>query len=680
MKTRILALSLLLGCASTAPAPVAPTAAPEQKVPAVAPAPAASQDTGPSAVPGMAAVAGNANLLQSGMPEVAPDLAARVLRYQNARGAGLLDVRPDASEVLIATRFAETAQLHLVDRPMGARTQITFDEEPIAAARFVPGDPHSMLYLRDVGGGEFHQVYRYDRRAGEAELLTDGKSRHTGLLVSRDGRRFAYSGTGRNGKDSDVYMADLAAPRQARRVVEESGTFEPVDFSPDGTKLLVRQYRSIEDADLHVVDVATGARTQITPKDGKGGVAAASFSADGRHVFLATDRYGDFFELVRIDLAPAKADAVPERLAPDLKWDVEGIGVAPDGKRLALVVNEEGYGRIYLMDLRRRKLEPVDIPRGIVTGLRFPERKPGTLFFAQMTAATPADVFALDLRSRKVTPWTRSELGAVDGSKFVEPELVRYPSTDGTSVPAFLYRPRGAPGRVPVVVSWHGGPEAQARPTFAPQVQMWVAELGVAVLVPNVRGSAGYGKSYVAADNGVLRERSLSDIGATLDFIASRTELDATRVAAVGGSYGGYMTLATAAFFPDRVRAAVDIVGISSLATFLENTQAYRRDLRRAEYGDERVADVRAVQDRISPLYSVDRITAALFVQQGKNDPRVPQSEAEQIVKAVRAKGRPVWYLLALNEGHGFQKKENRDYGTLATALFLREHLAGPSQ
>jgi dipeptidyl aminopeptidase/acylaminoacyl peptidase len=293
-----------------------------------------------------------------------------------------------------------------------------------------------------------------------------------------------------------------------------------------------------------------------------------------------------------------------------------------------------------------------------------------------MTAAAPSDVFALDAATQKVTRWTRSEIGAVDASRFVEPELVRYTSADGLSIPAFLYLPRGAAGRVPVVVSWHGGPESQARPIFAPQAQMWVAELGAAVLVPNVRGSSGYGKSYIAADNGVLREKVLQDIGATLDFIASRFDLDPARVAVIGGSYGGYMTLATAAFFPDRVRAAVDIVGISSLATFLEHTQPYRRDLRRAEYGDERIAEVRAVQDRISPLYSADKISAAMFVQQGKNDPRVPQSEAEQIVGALRARQRPVWYLLALNEGHGFQKKENRDFSVLATAAFLREHLS----
>jgi dipeptidyl aminopeptidase/acylaminoacyl peptidase len=230
-----------------------------------------------------------------------------------------------------------------------------------------------------------------------------------------------------------------------------------------------------------------------------------------------------------------------------------------------------------------------------------------------------------------------------------------------------------------VVIVWHGGPEGQSRPTFSPVVQLLAAELGIAVLLPNVRGSIGYGKAYLAADDGVKREQALTDIGATLDFIGKQPELDASRVGVYGGSYGGYMTLATVAFHGKRVRAAVDVVGISNLATFLEHTQAYRRDLRRAEYGDERDPAVRAVQEKISPLLSVERIEAELFVQQGYNDPRVPRSEAEQIVKAVRSRGKDVWYLVSMNEGHGFQKKENRDYSIAALALFFEEKLLKPS-
>jgi dipeptidyl aminopeptidase/acylaminoacyl peptidase len=261
----------------------------------------------------------------------------------------------------------------------------------------------------------------------------------------------------------------------------------------------------------------------------------------------------------------------------------------------------------------------------------------------------------------------------------VDAQLVRYPAGGGAGImPAFLFKPRTASGKLPVVVIWHGGPEGQSRPTFSPFVQLLASELGLAVLLPNVRGSDGYGKAYLAADDGAKREQALTDIAATLDFIAQQPDLDASRVGVYGGSYGGYMTLATAAFHGRRVKAAVDVVGISNLVTFLQNTQAYRRDLRRAEYGDERDPAIRAVQERISPLLSVEKIEAELFVLQGYNDPRVPRSEAEQIVKAVRGRGKDVWYLLGMNEGHGFQKKENRDYSTAAIALFLRQKLLEP--
>jgi dipeptidyl aminopeptidase/acylaminoacyl peptidase len=318
----------------------------------------------------------------------------------------------------------------------------------------------------------------------------------------------------------------------------------------------------------------------------------------------------------------------------------------------------------------------VATPPGLIGKVHFPLANAGVLALTLSNARSPSDVWTLSLKGKRaLTQWTRSEVGGLDASRFPMPELVRYPSTDGLTISAFLYKPEKAAGKLPVVIMWHGGPESQFRPVFSTTLALLTAELGVAVLAPNVRGSDGYGKKFLQLDDGIKREASLADIGATLDWIGKQPELDAARVGVYGGSYGGYMTLATAAFFGARVRAACDVVGISSLPTFLEHTQAYRRDLRRVEYGDERVPEVLAVQKRISPLYSVDKIQAAMFVQQGHNDPRVPQSEAEQIVTALRKRGRDAWYLLALNDGHGFQKKENRDLATLATVLFFQQTL-----
>src|SRR3989441_854035 len=521
-------------------------------------APPAAPQGPPSSVEGMEPAPGVPSLLQSGVPAIPPELKSRTGQYLNARAASLADVSEDGDALLITTRFASTAQLHVVEMPLGMRTQITFGDEPVDEARFQPGDPQTVWYLQDSGGGEFYQLFRLDRRSGRSELLTDGKSRHQSLTLSRDGRRIAFSGTQRNGKDTDVYVAETGAPKNARRVTEAEGTWAPVEFSRDGARLLIVRERSIQDADLFALEVSSGKLTQLTPKEGKASVMAARWTSDGKGVYLVTDRWSDFNQFYQLD---AQGKHTPQLAA--------------------------------VSQIARRGMR----------GVR----------------------------------WPGSGVGGLDPSPFVDAQLVRSPAGAGgaETMPAFLYKPRGANGKLPVVIIWHGGPESQSRPTFSSFVQLLASELRLAVLLPNVRGSAGYGKAYLAADDGVKREQAPQDITATLDFIARQPELDASRIGVYGGSYGGYMTLVTAAFQGRRVRAAVDVVGISNLVTFLQNTQAYRRDLRRAEYGDERDPAVRAVQERISPLLSVDKIEAELFVQQGYNDPRVPRSEAERIVKAV---------------------------------------------
>ncbi|HVP69088.1 MAG TPA: alpha/beta fold hydrolase [Anaeromyxobacteraceae bacterium] len=677
-----LALGLALVAAQAAPAGGQPTTprpavAPVQAAAATAAAPLVRPAT---SVAGAVPVAGRPNLLAYAVPEVPGELAQRAAPLLEARAARLLDVSANGEAILIATRFGQSAQLHVVEQPLGVRTQITFGREPVLQAAFLPGDPAVVFFLQDAGGAENYQLYRLDRRGGRPELVTDGKSRHENFVLSPDGRRIAWSGTGRNGRDTDVYVAETRSPGEARRLVEGEGTFGPLDFSTDGERLLVRRFRSAKDGDLLLVDVATGERHPLTPAKGKGSVVDARFTADGKGVYLVTDRYGDFNELYRLD--PSDPSAPPRPLSRTIRWDVEHLAVARDGSRVAVVANADGVSRLYFLEPRSGKLEPGNLPSGVVQAIRFPAKGGSSVFAGLASPRIPGDVWQLDLRGRKLVRWTRSEIGGLDPSSLAEPALVRYPAKDGLQIPALLYRPK-APGRRPVVVVWHGGPEAQERPVFQPLAQILV-EGGIAVLLPNVRGSSGYGKAYEAADDGARREDALQDIGATLDFIASQPDLDASRVAAYGGSYGGFMSLATVAFYPDRVRSAVDVVGISSIPTFLESTASYRRDLRRAEYGDERDPAVRAVQERISPLYRAEGIRASLYVIQGHNDPRVPQSEAEQIVAALRRRGGEVWYLLALDEGHGFQKRDNRDVAFVTAVLFLERTLsaggaAGPA-
>jgi dipeptidyl aminopeptidase/acylaminoacyl peptidase len=323
--------------------------------------------------------------------------------------------------------------------------------------------------------------------------------------------------------------------------------------------------------------------------------------------------------------------------------------------------------------LKRRELKT---PLGIISSLEFsPDGQTLGMTFARPDA--PVDAYALDIASGELTQWTYSEIGGLDPSKFVVPDRIRVKSFDGREVPAYYYRPKVASGKNPaaVLITIHGGPESQFQPYFSGALQFYVNELGIAVIAPNVRGSSGYGKTYLKLDNAEKREDSVKDIGALLDWVAEQPELDAQRVAVSGGSYGGYMTLASLVHYGDRLKAGIDVVGIANFITFLESTAAYRQDLRRVEYGDERDPAMRKKLVEISPLTRADEIQSALLVIHGKNDPRVPFGEAEQIADKVRANKRDVWTVYASNEGHGFSKKDNADYARAVQVLFLKEHL-----
>jgi dipeptidyl aminopeptidase/acylaminoacyl peptidase len=397
----------------------------------------------------------------------------------------------------------------------------------------------------------------------------------------------------------------------------------------------------------------------------------ARFSADGQMVYFTSDEASEFRQLRVQPLAGGEE----KKLSGAQPWNVEEFALSPDGKKLAYVTNEDGLSALHVLGLVTGNALPVPrLPVGQVDRIEF-DPKSQQLGFSIDRATSPADLYSFRIGERTLTRWTESEVGGLNTAGFIEPSLIRFPSFDGRRIPAFVYKPQGLSGKRPVLINIHGGPESQALPTFTPSFQFYLKELGIAVLVPNVRGSDGYGKSYLKLDNGMLREDSVKDIGALLDWIATQPDLDASRVLVAGGSYGGYMTLASMTHFNDRLRAGIDIVGISHFATFLTNTQDYRRDLRRVEYGDERVPEMRAFMDRIAPLNNAAKITKPMFIIQGLNDPRVPASEAEQMVSKIRANGGEVWYLAAKDEGHGFRKKANRDFQAAATVLFLRRSL-----
>lgn len=618
------------------------------------------------------------NVILEDVPEIPTEIRDALQRYQNTRSAGLADWSADGEAIYISTRFAEVNQLHRVDQPGGARHQLTWFDEPIGGVSRRPGHD-TLVFLMDEGGSEFSQIFLFDPADASHSMISDGQSRNGSLIWSDDGRYLAFTSTRRNGRSNDVWMFDLEAGGEPSMVLEAPDGFAwaAADFAPDASSILIQKYISINDSSIFVLSLKDGELTQLAGSDENPSANRAyGFTADGRSVLFGTDASSEHIRLARIGLEPG---ASTEILTEDIDWSIEGLTLNHARNAGVFSVNQGGISKLYRFDPADNSYSAIKgIPQGVIGGGAFSpdDRHLGLVI---NNARSPSDVHVLDWQSGELARWTYSEVGGLDPEGFVMPELIEYPTFDKVGgkprmIPAFVYRPRGE-GPHPVIVSIHGGPEGQARPTFNSTYQLWIERLGAAVVVPNVRGSSGYGKSYLQLDNGYLREDSVKDIGSLLDWIADQPNLDADRVAVYGGSYGGYMVLASSVHYGDRLKAAVDIVGISNFVTFLENTEDYRRDLRRPEYGDERDPKMRAHLQAISPLNNVEKIDVPMFVVQGNNDPRVPVSEAEQMVAALRKQGNPVWYMNALNEGHGFRKKENRDLFSEATILFLETWL-----
>jgi dipeptidyl aminopeptidase/acylaminoacyl peptidase len=630
----------------------------------------------PAALAAQQTIAPTDNLVVDGVPAIPASLAAEVRRYTESRAAGLADWHPTRREILITTRFGNTNQVHRVRAPGADRTQLTFFDEPINGASYEPREGRYFLFTRDVGGNEFGQIYRQDTADGRVTLLSDGgRSQNGGMRWSTRGDRIAFGSTRRSGADRDIYVMDPMDPRSARMVLQVTGGGWTVnDWSPDDTKLVASEYLSVNKSNLYLVDVATGQRTALTPADDSVSYGGAEFSADGRGVYVTSDQGSEFQRLAYLDLGTRAVTP----LVTTIPWDVETADLSPDGRTIAFVTNEAGVSRLYLYDVasRRHRAMP-EVPAGVLGGVEWRDDS-RELGFSVNNARSPSDVYSLDVGTGRVTRWTESELGGLPAAELSEPVLARWSSFDEREITGFYYRPAARfTGKRPVVINIHGGPESQSRPVFQGRSNYFLNELGVAIIYPNVRGSTGYGKTFVKLDNGMKREDSVKDIGALLDWIARQPELDASRVMITGGSYGGYMTLAAAFHYNDRICCSLDVVGISNYNTFLKNTESYRRDLRRAEYGDERDPRMAAFFERTAPLNNAEKMRKPMFVVQGGNDPRVPRSEAEQMVARIKQNGLPVWYLMANDEGHGFRKKNNVDFQFYATIMFVRQFLLG---
>lgn len=606
------------------------------------------------------------NLTLENVPQAPAAVREALRRYQNARSASFQTWLEDGS-MLISTRFGQTAQLHRVAGPGADRTQLTFFDEPVAGAEGVPGSADRFVFTKDTGGDEYFQGYLSGLTGGET-VFTEPGTRNQSLLFSKDGRTMAWARVGKGDPDYDIVTMTVGDPASRRTVFEGTGATAPVAWSPDGKTLLLGRYLSATSSKLYLLDLATGKAKEINPSKTEIAYDGGQFTPDGLSLLLTTDQGSDFKRLVQMDLASGRMTPVSPA---DLTWDIETFDLSPDGRILAYSVNEGGRSRVVVQDLKtRRALPQPQLPVGVLGALKFsPDGK--SLAIGLNAATSPADVWVFRPESGELVRWTYSEAGGLDLTALSEPTLANFKSFDGLTVPAWVYRPARINGRAPVIIDIHGGPEGQDRPGFNSRRQYWAAELGAVTIAPNVRGSDGYGKTYIKLDNGPKRQDSVKDIGALLDWIATQPDLDKDRVVVYGGSYGGFMVLASLAAYSDRLAGAVDIVGISNFTTFLTNTEGYRRDLRRAEYGDERDPAMKKIFDQISPLNLTDRMKKPLFVIQGRNDPRVPWTEAEQIVSAVRGRGGEVWYMLAGDEGHGFRKKQNIDAQREAETMFF---------
>ena len=617
----------------------------------------------------------NENLITENIAEISNQLSNEVKKYSESRSASLGDIHPLTNEIIINTRFGSTPQLHRVSKSMGARTQITFFDEPVSATSFEPLKGEYLVYSKDIGGNEFGQLFKLDLKTLQSTLLTDGgKSQNGGITWRKDGKGFYYASTKRNGGDRDIYYMDPNNPKSEKLILQvKGGGWGIQDVSPDNKKLVLGEYISINESYIWLLDIETGKLTEVTDRNSKGiSQSEATFSNLSNEIWLVTDKDNEFQRLAAMNLNTKKTTYYTS----DIPWNVESFNLSEDKKSIVFITNEGGLNKMYLMNTGTKAYKEIkNLPIGLISGARFTKDNQ-TIFFNQSTAQSASDVYQLNIKTAKIERWTESELGEMQPSDMSVPKFIEWKSFDDLKISGFYYpaSPKFK-GKRPVIIMIHGGPEGQSMASFLDSNNFYTSEMGVSLVYPNVRGSSGFGKTYLEKDNGFLREDSVKDIGALLDWIAKQPELDKDKIMIMGRSYGGYMTLATAFHYADRIKCSVDIVGISNFNTFLKNTEEYRRDLRRAEYGDERDSKMAAFFDKTAPLNNTDKIKKPMFIIQGTNDPRVPVTEAMQMRDKLKAQGNTVWYLEAKDEGHAFKKKANIDYVRLAIIRFMQEYL-----
>ena len=621
------------------------------------------------------------NLVIEGVPGIPMEIAEATKKFTETVPTIMSTWHPVKREMLVGKRAGNVTQVHWLGTPLGAPKKLTDYPDPVGGGSFQPTTGKYFLFFKATGGNEVSQMYRYDVDSGKiTQLTTDVKKRVNGGPWSTAGDRYLYTAVATGAASAsesfktEMYSIDPVDPSSSKLVTAFDGVgWGPGDWSPDDKWLTISQYISANESYIWLMNIATGEKTLLTPKGAeKVAYEGARFSADGKGIYFTSDAGSEFQRLTYMDLATRKTTT----LTANINWDVSGFSLSEDGKWLAFATNEDGFYKVHLLDTATGKeVKLPKLPPGQIGGVNF-HRGTNELGFNVSSYGSIADVYSLDLKTNKLTHWAKTELNGYETAGSREPELIRWKSFDDKTISGFINRPPTKfAGKRPVIINIHGGPEGQATPGPLGRNGYYINEMGIALIYPNVRGSSGYGKTFLGLDNGFKREDSVKDIGALIDWIAKQPDLDKDRIMVTGGSYGGYMTLAVATNYNDKIRCSLDIVGISNFVTFLKNTETYRRDLRRVEYGDERDPKMNEFLTKISPLTNASKITKPMLVVQGKNDPRVPYTEAEQIVAALKKNNTPVWFLMANDEGHGFGKKNNVDYQFYSSIMFVKEHL-----
>ena len=623
-----------------------------------------------------------------GVPALSAASMEAIQRYSVVVGHSFVDWHPTKREMLVAHRpvGASTAQLYRVVSPLAAPEKLTDGADPVTNAQYEPRHGRYIVFARSSGGDEAYQLFSLDPETRAATPFTASGQRHAlaGWIESRSLAIVAsvpLDRTASAGSRADISttlsIADPLNPEQ-RRVLAElpGGGWLGAKVSPDETQLAITRYIAATHSQTWLIDLATGQRKQVLPAAGDSTRAAhfvTGWMPDGQGLYVTSDRASEFRELMQLDLGTGAL----ARLTADISWDVSEGHTDPRNPLIAISANVDGRDELRLFDNRSSRPATLPLlPPGNLGRLRF-HRSTGELAMAVNSTRGPSQVYTVNPAAPTAAPlaWTRPSVPAgLDLSNLPDQQIVRWKSFDGRTISGVLTLPPARfAGRRPVLMLMHGGPEGQSRLGWQGRANYFVQELGIALLEPNVRGSSGYGKTFLDLDNGRLREDSVKDMASAIDWVATQPGLDVTKVVVQGGSYGGYMALAAATRLSDRIAGAVSVVGISNFVSFLENTESYRRDLRRVEYGDERDPAMRALLTSISPLNNAAMVKKPLLVVQGRNDPRVPWTESEQIVRKLQAQGTPVWYLLADNEGHGFSRRENADFYFATLVRFVQD-------